>query len=212
MGDNKTEELRAIIMAHEAQRDSTNRTVDMQIVCPNCMTENPCSRLICWRCGENLEDAKRFQEKAGFRDYSKPKKPASFLLVAFSVGISLLLILAASIFFQVLHPISMIIFIVGIIIGFGLTLLKTSSDWKDSHEGGNSSHSLFPDWLTLPIVLAFGIIVLVVAFGWEFILDWLFSQDVEERVYALIFGGVFGIVIEYSLNYTLQTIRRYKLI
>jgi hypothetical protein len=110
-----------------------------------------------------------------------------------------------------MHSFPRILFIVGFIIGFGLTLLKTSSDWKDSQEGGNSSHSLFPDWLTLPIVLAFGIIVLVVAFGWEFILDWLFSQDVEERVYALLLGLAFGVGIEISLNYTLQSFKQYRL-
>jgi len=251
MGNNKTEELRAIIMAHEAQRGSPGR-VDMKVVCPYCMIENPASRLTCWHCGENIVEAKQFQEKldpptvvlspsdyptlsqssvafpnetpttddlvstqailALGRDHSKPEKPSSLIQVAFSVGISLLIILLASIIFQVLKPAPRMIFIAGIIIGFGILMIKTSSVSKDSNEGANSSESVFPEWFTLPIVLAFGIIGLAFAFGWDFMIEWLFSQDPGERILALIFGAVFGIVIEYSLNYTLQTIKRYRLV
>jgi hypothetical protein len=61
-------------------------------------------------------------------------------------------------------------------------------------------------------VLLCGIIFLAFSCGWDFMFDWLFSQDPAERILALVFGAVFGVVIELSLNYLLDTIRRYRLV
>jgi len=141
-----------------------------------------------------------------------PKEPATRSKPAFAAGICLLVLLMASIYFQSLHPASRLIFVVGIIIGFGLSLIKTYPNlWKDFKNGGNFTQSSFPQWLSASILFLLALIGVIAYFGAAPILEWLLKDNPGERVLVLIFGCVFGVAIEFTSNYLLDTIKHYRL-
>jgi len=189
------------------------------VICSQCGWENPASRLTCTWCGEKLialegkdilPDPVHPHPETGsviasyqpaWEDIGQTDKPVTRLQLVFSVGIVFLIILVASIIFQVLQPVSRVILIVGIFIGFGGTYIITDEEPStSSEEGGSPSKSPLPGWLTFPVFIIGGIIVIIFGFGYEFILSWFFSKNPGERVLALVLGGLCGITIELSLG------------
>ncbi len=199
--------------------------VEEVIICSQCGWENPASRVTCTWCGEKLialEGKDILPEQVpppaetgsvialhepAWKDNGQTDKPVSRLQLVFSLGIVFLIILVASIIFQVLQPVARVIFIVGILIGFGGTYLVTDEGPSTSSEEGESqTKSPLPGWLTVPVVITGGIIVVIFGFGYEFILSWFFSKNPGERVLALVLGGLCGITIELSLGYISRAI------
>lgn len=199
------------------------------VICSQCGWENPASRLTCTWCGEKLialepnnnlpDPAAPFPETGSVIaahpttrvDLERPEKPVSRLQLAFSIGIFFLIILVASIIFQVLQPVSMVIFIVGILIGFGGAYIITEDEPTTSLEERRSlSKSPLPGWITVPVLIIGIIIVIIFGFGYELILPWFFSKNPGERVLALVLGGLFGITIELSLMYILHAITHFR--
>jgi len=197
------------------------------VVCPHCHAEHPGSRMICSQCGEGLLGVERTERQvpsstnsqlshklfptaathAAVQDHAFPKKPVSRLQLAFSLGLFFLIILAASLIFQEIQPVSKVVFMLGILIGFFGMYVKNHYVRSTSSEGGGYfTESPLPDWLIGSVAILVGIIVLIFMFGWDFMLEWLFSTNPGERFLALVLGSVFGIIIELSLSYILRTV------
>src|SRR5512139_515531 len=128
------------------------------VICPKCNSDNLRAQVLCWNCGENLANVEPVDSDS--RDAPRlpvpelsmapisiptferrdlaPEKPTSSLQLAFSSGLFFLIILGASLLFQELHMISRIIFIVGLISGFGYLYSKNLPEVSTSAEEGDN--------------------------------------------------------------------------
>ena len=176
------------------------------VVCPHCHAKHPASHMYCTKCGERLKRVERIEKKA------PPSIKIQRLHLPISLGIFVLIILIGSVIFQQLHVTSRLIFIAGLIFGFGIFYLRIDPQfWQDSTKSGESPPAFIPEWIRAPIGLLLLISTFLLCYGREFVLDWLFSQDVEERVVSLVLGFVFGGATVLSMNYLLRTIAQLRL-